>query len=210
MSGSLQYDFLTIELDADLLSTPFAVQTSWYVVTGAACSGKTTLIGQLAGEGFETAKETARVYIELELAKGRTFEELFGNAADEIRMTVMQRRIERSLRASEVTFLDRALPDSLTFCRFCGLNPNGILADCFQHRYASVFVLDRLPFCQDGARLEHDVISDLQDEWLERDYGALGYEVVRVPVLPREERLAFVLDNVGVVGGDSVFSFLVT
>jgi hypothetical protein len=34
------------ELDSDLLSTPFQVQTNWHVLTGAACAGKTTtLIG---------------------------------------------------------------------------------------------------------------------------------------------------------------------
>ena len=38
----------SIELDPDLLSTPFGVQTNWHVITGAAGSGKTTLIDLLA------------------------------------------------------------------------------------------------------------------------------------------------------------------
>ena len=195
MTGSPQYDFLTTELDADLLTTPFEVQTRWHVLTGAACSGKTTMIEQLAGEGFHTAHETARQYVDLELAKGRTFEEMFGNADDEISITNMQRSLEQRLSANDITFLDRALPDSITFYRFCRMNPNDFLTDCFRHRYASVFILDRLPFRQDGARLDHDAASNLLDEWLARDYGALGYDVVRIPVLPPEERLASVLDT---------------
>lgn len=35
----------------------------------------------------------------------------------------------------------------------------------------------------------------LLDEWLVRDYSALGYRVVRVPVLSPQERLAFVLER---------------
>jgi predicted ATPase len=59
-----QHDFRITELDPDLLSTPFRVQTNWHVITGAACSGKTTLIDQLAEKGFRTLPEIGRVYVE--------------------------------------------------------------------------------------------------------------------------------------------------
>jgi predicted ATPase len=74
------------------------------------------------------------------------------------------------------------------------------LAECFHHRYASVFLLDRLPFLQNGARIEDDVIAVLLDEWLARDYSAFGYCVVRVPVLSPQERLAFVLEKLSEEG----------
>jgi predicted ATPase len=106
----------------------------------------------------------------------------------------MQLRTERGLRATDVVFLDRALPDDLAFFRFSGLDPHEILVDCFHRRYASVFILDQLPFHLDGARLEDDTYTDCLDEWLVRDYSALGYDVVRVPVLSPQERLAFVLE----------------
>lgn len=194
MSGNPQYDFITTELDLELLATPFQVQTRWHVLTGAACSGKTTIIEMLADKGFQTLPETARQHIDLELSKGRTFEEMFGNAADELTITRRQQDIERQTAAADVVFLDRAYPDSLTFFRFCGLNPNEILTDCFRYRYTSVFVLDRLPFRQDGARIDHDATSNLLDKWLLHDYSTLGYDVVRVPVLSPRERLAFILD----------------
>ena len=44
MRDKPQLDFRITELDPDLLSTPFDVQTNWHVITGAACCGKTTLI----------------------------------------------------------------------------------------------------------------------------------------------------------------------
>jgi predicted ATPase len=73
-------------------------------------------------------------------------------------------------------------------------------AEVILHRYASVFILDRLPFQLNGARIEDDAYTVLLDEWLARDYSALGYSVVRVPVLPPEERLAFVLERLSEQG----------
>jgi predicted ATPase len=200
MPGDSPQDPRAIELDPDLLATPFAVQTNWHVITGAASCGKTTLIDLLAEKGFQTVPEVARQYIERELARGRTLDEIFGNEADERAMTDMRRRIEHGLRASDVLFLDRALPDYLWFWRIFGLSPNELLPECFHHRYASVFILDRLPFQEDRARIEDDNYTVLLDEALVRDYSALGYDVVRVPVLPPQERLAFVLERLSEQG----------
>ena len=196
MLDNPQHDFRTTELDPDLLSTPFGVQTNWHVITGAPCCGKTTLIDQLADKGFQTVPETARLYIEGEMAKGRTIHEIRENgAALEHGLIDMQLRIEDGLRAIEVVFLDRGVPDSLAWRRLAGLNPNEILLECFHHRYASVFILDPLPYQENGARFEDTSIVGYLDEWHARDYSALGYNVVRVPVLAREERLAFVLER---------------
>ena len=115
MAGVSQPDFKETALSEDLLSTPFHIQTKWCVITGASCSGKTTLIKMLAGNGFRTVPEAGRKYFERELAKGRVIEEI---------------------RADPAAYLE---------------------------------------------------------SWIYRDYRALGYKVIRVPVLSPEERLEFVL-----------------
>jgi predicted ATPase len=196
MPDSSQHDFRTVELDPNLLSTPFGVQTNWHVITGAPSCGKTTLINLLADKGFQTVPESAREYMEREIARGRTIDEIRENAAALQRsLEDMQLRIEGGLRAIDVAFLDGALPGSLAWYRVFGLNPNEILPECFHHRYASVFILDRLPFQLNGLRFEDDAHTGFLDEWLARDYSALGYSVVRVPVLAPEERLVFVLER---------------
>jgi predicted ATPase len=184
------------ELDPDLLSTPFRVQTNWHVLTGAACAGKTTLIDMLADRGYRTVPEAARPLIERELAKGRVLEEIYENG-DVLAPAVadVQQRVEHGLRAADVAFLDRGLPDSLFFYRSFGLDPNDLLAECFHHRYASVFLLDRLEFQLDSHRPRGDAYTVLLDKWLYRDYSALGYRVIRVPVLPPQERLEFILEK---------------
>jgi predicted ATPase len=196
MVDSPLHDHRFTQLDPDFLSTPFRVQTNWHVITGAVSSGKSTLIDRLANEGFQTVPETGRLYVEGEMAKGRTIDEIReGMAAMQVAITDMQLEIERGLRAEDVLFLDGALPGSLAWYRAFGLNPNRILPECFHHRYASVFILEPLPFERNGARDgDADIVGHL-DEWLARDYRALGYEVMRVPVIPVQERLALVLDG---------------
>ena len=197
MPDTLKNDISTTELNSDLLSTPFAVQTNWHVITGAPCCGKTTLIDQLAGKGFQTLPEGARLYIEREMAKGQPMHPIRVDAvALQRRIKDTQLSIEAGLRANDVAFLDRAVPDSLAWYRAFGLNPNEILLECFRHRYASVFLLDPLPFQPDDGRAEEvAAIAGYLDEWHARDYSAFVYDVVRVPVLSPQERLAFVLDR---------------
>ena len=189
-------DSLGIELDPDLLSSPFKIQTNWHVITGAPCCGKTTLINLLADKGFQTVPEVARQYMEAEIARGRTIDEIRENvAALQRSLAGMQLSIEGELRAIDVALLDGAVPGSLAWYRAFGLNPNEILPECFHHHYASVFILDRLPLELDGLRFRDNTLVSFLDEWLTRDYSALGYRVVRVPVLEPEERLAFVLER---------------
>jgi predicted ATPase len=181
------------QLDADGLANRYRVQTNWHVITGAICSGKTTLINLLAEGGFQTVPEIARQYVEAEMAKGRTLEELFGSEDDERAITELQRRAEKELRPTDVVFLDRALPGYLHFWRLFGMDADELLPMCFEHRYASVFILDQLLLELDGARIDDKAYTDLLDAALVRDYSALGYDVVRVPVMSPQERLEFVL-----------------
>ena len=186
-----------IELDPALLSTPFKTQTKWYVLTGAACSGKTTILDELARKGFKTIPESARYYFEYEITKGRSIEEIRKDGAALQRgIAAMQLKFEHDNPVNTITFLDRAIPDSLAFYRIFGLDPNEILPECFHYHYTAVFILDQLPFPRDKPLGPEDRASSIfLDEWLVRDYTALGYRIVRVPVLPPQERLTYILDR---------------
>ena len=200
MLDNPQHDFRTTQLDPDLLLTPFGIQTNWHMITGAPCSGKTTLIDLLAEKGFHTVPEVGRQYVAGELAKGRTGDEIRVDKTTQSGIAEVTLRIARGLRLDDVVFLDGGFPSSLTYSQLAGLDPNEMLADCFHHRYASIFILDRLPFQPNGVRFEDDATDGLLDEWLARDYSSLGYSVVRVPVLPPQERLAFVLERLSEQG----------
>lgn len=195
------HDYRSIALDPDLLATPFGVQTNWHVITGAPSCGKTTLINLLADKGFQTVQEGARQYMEREVARGRTIDEIHADAVALQRgIKDMQLEIERGLRANDFAFLDRAVPDTLAWYRVFGLNPNEFLRDCFHHRYASVFILDQLPLQLNGFRFNNVVNAGFFDALHAQDYSALGYNIIRVPVLPPEERFAFVLERISKQG----------
>jgi predicted ATPase len=193
--------FLTKTLNPEILSTTYRTQTSWHVITGAPCSGKTTLIDLLAARGYKTVPEVGREYIEREIAAGRTLEEIRGNdfALAPV-FAKIQLDNEGKLPRADVLFLDRAFPDCLGFFRLVGRDPNELLAQCFQYRYASVFLLDPLPYQKDGARNESEAASTFLDACMYSDYTALGYEVIRVPVFPPQARLDFVIERLPQVG----------
>lgn len=198
MGDTYPRNYLITDLDPTILENPFKIQTNWHVITGAPCTGKTTLIEQLAEGGFQTANETAREYFEIEMAKGRTSQEIRDSGyPTQLGIFEMQQNIEDGLRPNQIVFLDRGLPDSLTFHRVYGLNPDEFLLECLKHRYASVFILDRLPFERENKLgPEDEKPAQFIDMWLERDYTTLGYSVVRVPVVTPEERLNFVLERI--------------
>ena len=196
MKNRSQYHFNQTQLDPGLLTNPFRVQTNWHVITGAPSCGKTTLIDLLADQGIQIVREVARAFMEGEIGRGRTIEEIHENAADlQCKIVELQLLTEEELDAAQVTFLDGGLPSSLAWLRAFGLDPNQILPECFHHRYASVFILDRLSTHLDGLRFEDETMPDFLDMWQTRDFRALGYRVVKVPVLPPAARLAFVLKS---------------
>jgi len=198
MVDNSQDSYLVCALDPDLLSAAFKIRTNWHVISGAPCSGKTTLINQLSRAGYHTAIETARQYFGIEMAKGRTSQEIRDSRhPTQQGIFDLQQRLEDGLRPEQVVFLDRGLPDSLTFNRLLGLNPDEFLLECRKHCYASVFILDRLPFAREvQLGPEDEKSAQFIDMWLERDYTTLGYHVVRVPVCSPKERLGFVLDRI--------------
>ena len=187
-------DFLTTALDPSMLSTPFKVKTNWHVITGAPSSGKTTLINLIHERGYKTTPEPARQYIEMELAKGLTIKDLQKDlVALNKAIANFHLGIERLLPASDTIFLDRGLPDCLAYHRIHGMNPNELLPDCFFHQYRSVFILEKLPFQQDGVRYEDDNCAEFHQNWLLKDYQALGYDPIFVSILPPEARLSLIL-----------------
>ena len=196
MSAHLQPKTKFVDLDQTLLSSPYQVNTNWHVIAGAPSAGKTTLIELLAGMGFATALEPARLYMDQEFAKGRTIQDIRKDQKQLQRTFLrLQLNMESQLTPRDFIFLDRGIPDQFTYCRIAGLDPNQFAHECFHYRYKTVFILAPLPFDKDGYRDPEAEIVDYFDEWITRDYQALGYRPIRVPVCPPDDRVGFILDH---------------
>ena len=57
-------------------------------------------------------------------------------------------------------------------------------------------MLECLPIEQDEIRIEDEVTAEFLGKWLVNDYTALGYSIVRVPLLSPNDRLEFVLEKI--------------
>lgn len=181
----------------------FKYKTNWSVITGAPSSGKTSVIKELAHRGYAIQGEVARELIELGISQGRMLEDIRRNAQDlqkEILEVTLAR--ELGLDPSTTIFLDRGLPDSLTYFKLAGLDGVEARATSLLFKYRAVFLFDRLPITRDNVRTEDEALADKIDGMLEADYRSVGYAPVRVPVMPIEKRADFILKYI-----DSVKTF---
>jgi len=169
-------------------------RTQWIVITGAPCSGKTSVIRALESRGYEVVHEAARALIDEALAQGLTLEKI---KADELtfekRILSAKIATESSLNPEHPVFLDRAIPDSIAYFRHAGFDITEALASSRLFQYKKIFLFDRLLFKKDAVRSEDIAAATELDRLLEDSYRMLGYSVTRVPVMTMAERTAFIL-----------------
>ncbi len=170
--------------------------TNWYVITGAPCSGKSSVIQALAQRGFKVVHETARAYIDGQLASGLTLEEIKSDMLSFERHILLEKvRVEATLPKNRLHFLDRAVPDSVAYFQLEGLDHDEPLGYSRQIRYRGVFLFERLAFETDAVRTEDNELASQIELLLENCYRQLGYAIMRVPVMPVERRADWVLKH---------------
>jgi len=172
-------------------------QTNWVVLTGVTCSGKTSLIKLFAKNGFKSKEEIARIYIAEMLNKGISpntlkknrkvyFEKLFDLQVD----------YENSILpfSNEIHVLDRAIPDILAYSIVDNFDNREVMKSInMMHRYRKIFVLDPLPFVDDGFRSLDISRRSKLNLTFEEVYKELSYCAIRVPAIDIEERFNFIL-----------------
>lgn len=172
-------------------------QTNWIVITGAPCSGKTSVIRALETRGYAVVHEVARALIDAALQQGFTLEDLKSDeSAFEHRILLEKEKIEAGLSPSALVFLDRAIPDSLAYFIHAGLDIALPLEKSRLYRYQTIFLFERFQFKRDGVRTEDDITAEKIDRLLWESYRQLGYDVIRVPVLPVWERTEYLLARI--------------
>ncbi len=108
----------------------------------------------------------------------------------------MQIEQEKMLSPVDVVFLDRAIPDTLTYYRFLQLPEDEKLLKALSDvSYKKIFILDFLPLAKDYARTEDDVAQKKIHALITEVYESLPVPVIHVPVLKTEERVDYILKN---------------
>jgi predicted ATPase len=168
--------------------------TNWYVITGAPCSGKTAVICELERRGFRVVHEVARACIDKDLKNGIPLASIKADvAAFERRILHTKFRVEALLPDRDIIFLDRAVPDSIAYCKIEGLPSADPVKKSNVVRYKKIFFFAPLPFKKDAVRTEDTAKAAWLGCELENSYRRLGYTLVHVPVLPVPERTDFIL-----------------
>ena len=169
---------------------------NWYVITGAPSSGKTSVICELERLGYRVVHEVARAFIDEELKKGKTIEQIKADElAFERHILYKKIKIEESLPKKEIIFLDRAVPDSIAYFKSAGLNPNEPVKKSKLVRYKKIFLFERLEFEKDRVRSENQLKAAEIELLLEKAYQILDYDIVYVPVLSIQKRTDFILQH---------------
>jgi predicted ATPase len=176
----------------------FKTKTQWVAITGAPSSGKTSVIQLLESKGYPVQPEVARAVIERKLAAGLTLEQVREDYAGLQREILGEKlRLEDGLDPGQVVFLDRGTGDSLTYFRLAGVDNAPAREAALRHGYRAVLIFDRLPDFTVAAYRNDAHLAEQLDRELEEDYRTLGYTPIRIPVMPVEERAAFVLKALG-------------
>jgi len=172
-------------------------ETNWYVITGAPSSGKTTLVKELEKQGHRVVHEVARAVIETEMEQNRTLKEIRSDKGYFENLVLSTKiDIEARLPKDEVIIFDRAIPDSVAYFEIAGLDTEKALSKSPRNRYRNVFMLDRLSFQKDHARIEDHEMAARLDRSLEASYRRLGYEVTRIGVMPVKDRLRLIIEEI--------------
>lgn len=161
-----------------------------YVITGSSSCGKTTLIEHLEKKGFPVAREAARDILKEGNLHPLKDPILFQNELAK-RQFLEEERV-KNLKM-EAAFLDRGICDHVVFCHHFGVTelPPELKRE---PRYGAVFVLDALPFENDGIRIEKDINEALRiKDMIVKEYKARGIPCVSIPVMPVEARADMML-----------------
>lgn len=172
------------------------------VLVGGPSSGKTTLIEALKNKGFVCYPEISREVIreaqeqgieQLFLEKPLLFSELLLEGRKK------QHR-EALLEPSEIIFLDRGIPDILAYMHYIGDGYPAFFDEaCKTHNYTKIFMLPpwKEIYVSDAERYETYDQAVLIHEHLEETYRNYGYDLIEIPKDTVENRVAFVLKQIG-------------
>lgn len=168
-------------------------KSNWYVITGGPSSGKSTVLEHIEKLGYKVIPEATRSLIDEEKAAGKTIKDIRRDEAEFQRRVLARKiKIESELPRDQLIFFDGAIPSSVAYFETSGLDPQQALSVCQKGQYRKVFLMEQLPFVQDGARTENtETIKEL-NRLLKKAYEDLGYEVISVPVMSVEERVKFI------------------
>ncbi len=174
-----------------------------YVITGGTSSGKTSaLLALNIDHGIPTVFESAESYIRLEQAKGHA-EPWSDLASFQTEVARLHYKWEtdfymHSLGKVGSVVLDRSPIDCLAFLRRANMHTPPTIDSIIQSldRYDGVFLFENVGRLEPSEVRRENLEDAIELEALhETIYREFGYDPIRVPAMPLEERVQIILDH---------------
>lgn len=162
------------------------------VITGGPCSGKTSLIRELAELGYTVVEEAAAKVITEGVYHPQKEPLVFQRKVVE-RQLAWEREAER--KTNNLIFCDRGVYDGLAYLRFYGV-PEHKLDLPNDRGYLMGFHLAQLRYEIDQVRFENPEEASEISELLRQVYVERSIPLECVPVMSIDERAEFVLQKV--------------
>ena len=170
-----------------------------YVITGAPCTGKSTLLKFLQSKNFNTFPEAARKIIKQELAINSPKVPWINNLG--FSQLVFNQQISDYNKAKiGVNFYDRAIPDVIAYFQYYRQIDLIKQFEPFaeQHNYhSSVFILppwEEIYFADTERKESYQEALMIHNNLL-KTYKSLNYKITLVPFGSIEERFNFILSH---------------
>ncbi len=163
------------------------------VITGGPSVGKTTIVSGVAERGFPFVQEFAT-----QIIKEGVFLPWVDRASFQNEILRRQCAAERELDGvAGPVFLDRGLFDGEAYYIYDELEIPHVFSTLDASKYTLAFLVEPLPFFdKNEVRREDLEFTHKISAILENCYAGRGVEVVRVPAMPPEERVDFVITEV--------------
>lgn len=173
------------------------LETEWVVISGGPCSGKSSVIAELANRGFNTFPEAAREYIEDRIRLGESMSNI--RSDQKVLQDGIMERILCTVAASDpskLIFFDRGIPDCVAYLDLAKVDSQQEFSIASKFAYRKVFLMEGVPYSKDDVRTESNIEAQRISKAIENTYRMLGYEIVHVPQMSIEERVEFILSNI--------------
>jgi predicted ATPase len=175
----------------------------FFVLTGGPGSGKSTLIEALESAGYPRSLEAGRAIIQAQVAiGGRALPWSDPAAFAELMLSWEIRSYQTALGGKGPVFFDRGVPDVVGYVRLQGLPVPAHMekaAELFRYN-RRVFIAPPWAeiFDQDRERKQDFDEAVRTYEAMVATYTGYGYELIEVPRIPVDERVRFVLQDIGI------------
>ncbi|MGB7600722.1 MAG: AAA family ATPase [Candidatus Sulfotelmatobacter sp.] len=173
-----------------------------FIITGGLGSGKSTVIDALAERGISTMPEGGRTIIRDQVAiGGNALPWLDRRAFAELMLSWEMRSHRMALALKGPVIFDRGVPDVLGYLRLSGLSiPSHVERAAQMFRYnRRAFIAPPWPeiFQIDAERKQSFEEAQATYEAMIESYSGLGYELIQLPLISRQERVNFLLGAIG-------------